>query len=494
MSGAEQLAGGSPVDALAGGRAAARSATAEIDGIIDPEVLWDCTTCGACVEQCPVDIEHVDHIVDMRRYQVMIESEFPTELGGLFRNLENKGNPWGQNQKDRMAWAKDLAFEVPVITDELDPDHRVPVLGGLRRGVRRPGEEDHPGGRGADAHAPASGSRCSARGRPAPVTRPGGRATSSCSRCCAQATWRPSTTRSGPRAGTRKIVVTCPHCFNTLSNEYGDLGGHYEVIHHTQLLNRLVRDGGWWSKKPDRTEDVTYHDPCYLGRHNKVYIAAAGADRRRPGCTLKEMPRQQRPVVVLRRRRGADVDGGEDRQADQPGTHRRGPRHRRGDRSPPAARSARSCSPTASPQRQNEDRGETSRSSMSAQLLLAAVKRGDPAPDEKVDQLGDGAPGVDTTPCRAPRSTAPARPPPSPRTRKATSRWAAAARAGRRRRAPTRTRRRRRASTRAAADVEPGGAGRRVVGCARGRHRGVEQGPAAGDRPGGRLCRPTVPR
>ena len=95
----------------------------EIGGIIDPEVLWDCTTCGACVEQCPVDIEHVDHIVDMRRYQVMIESEFPSELGGLFRNLENKGNPWGQNSKDRLAWAKDLPFEVPVITDTIDPDH-----------------------------------------------------------------------------------------------------------------------------------------------------------------------------------------------------------------------------------------------------------------------------------------------------------------------------------------------------------------------------------
>jgi heterodisulfide reductase subunit C len=86
--------------------------TAETGGVIDPDVLWSCTTCGACVEQCPVDIEHVDHIVDMRRYQVMIESEFPSELGTLFRNLENKGNPWGQNQSARMDWAKGLDFEV----------------------------------------------------------------------------------------------------------------------------------------------------------------------------------------------------------------------------------------------------------------------------------------------------------------------------------------------------------------------------------------------
>src|SRR5205823_2388243 len=83
-------------------------------GVIDPDVLWSCTSCGACVEQCPVDIEHVDHIVDMRRYQVMIESAFPSELNGMFKNLENKGNPWGQNAKDRLAWTEDLDFEVPV--------------------------------------------------------------------------------------------------------------------------------------------------------------------------------------------------------------------------------------------------------------------------------------------------------------------------------------------------------------------------------------------
>src|SRR6202000_3118823 len=83
-------------------------------GVIDPDVLWSCTTCGACVEQCPVDIEHVDHIVDMRRHQVLIESEFPSELGVLFRNLENKGNPWGQNARDRMDWSKKLGFEVNV--------------------------------------------------------------------------------------------------------------------------------------------------------------------------------------------------------------------------------------------------------------------------------------------------------------------------------------------------------------------------------------------
>ncbi|MGW0329297.1 (Fe-S)-binding protein, partial [Nocardia sp. NPDC003183] len=92
----------------------------DVHGIIDPEVLWSCTTCGACVEQCPVDIEHVDHIIDMRRYQVLIESEFPSELAGLFKNLENKGNPWGQNSKDRLNWIKEVDFDIPVFGKDAD--------------------------------------------------------------------------------------------------------------------------------------------------------------------------------------------------------------------------------------------------------------------------------------------------------------------------------------------------------------------------------------
>jgi Fe-S oxidoreductase len=88
--------------------------------VIDAETLWSCTNCGACVEQCPVDIEHVDHIIDMRRYQVLIESEFPSELAGLFKNLENKGNPWGQNSKDRLNWINEMDFEIPVFGKDAD--------------------------------------------------------------------------------------------------------------------------------------------------------------------------------------------------------------------------------------------------------------------------------------------------------------------------------------------------------------------------------------
>ena len=126
---------------------------AEDGGVIDPDVLWSCTTCGACVEQCPVDIEHVDHIVDMRRYQVLIESNFPAEAGVMLRNLENKGNPWGAPPNTREDWTKGLDFEVPRVDGRRRL--RVPVLGRLRRRVRGPGQEDHPRG----GHAAARGGR-----------------------------------------------------------------------------------------------------------------------------------------------------------------------------------------------------------------------------------------------------------------------------------------------------------------------------------------------
>ncbi len=263
----------------------------QVGGIIDPAVLWDCTTCGACVDQCPVDIEHVDHIVDMRRYQVMIESEFPSELGGLFRNLENKGNPWGQNNSDRMAWAKDLDFDVPVVTDVLDPDTEylfwVGCAGAFddraRKTTRAVAELMD---RAAVGFAVlGTGETCTGD----PARRAGNEFLF---QMLAQAAVETINDAFGERT-TRKIVVTCPHCFNTLSNEYGDLGGHYEVIHHTQLLNRLVRDRRLVVKKdPDRaaSADVTYHDPCYLGRHNKVYSPPRELIEA-SGLTLTEMPR-----------------------------------------------------------------------------------------------------------------------------------------------------------------------------------------------------------
>ena len=186
--------------------------TAEQGGVIDPDVLWSCTTCGACVEQCPVDIEHVDHIVDMRRHQVLIESEFPSELGALFRNLENKGNPWGQNARNRLDWTKKLGFDVQIFDGRAGAGGGVPVLDRLRGRVRRRRAEDRAGhrraaapgrgqlrgaGPGGDLHRrprPALGQRV-----PVPDARPAERR--SAQRACSRAA-SPAPARSSPRART----------------------------------------------------------------------------------------------------------------------------------------------------------------------------------------------------------------------------------------------------------------------------------------------------
>lgn len=269
--------------------------TAEMNGVIDPGVLWDCTTCGACVEQCPVDIEHVDHIVDMRRYQVMIESEFPSELAGLFKNLENKGNPWGQNGRDRMAWAKDLDFEVPVISGELDEETEylfwVGCAGAFEDKAKKTTQAIAELLHIAGVKFAVLGTEETCTGDPA--RRAGNEFLF---QMLAQQNVEVLNAAFGERT-SRKVVVSCAHCFNTMLNEYPDLGGRYEVVHHTQLLNKLVREKKLTAVKRVTPESgplssTTYHDPCYLGRHNKVYepprdlILATGME-------FTEMPRNQ---------------------------------------------------------------------------------------------------------------------------------------------------------------------------------------------------------
>jgi Fe-S oxidoreductase len=266
--------------------------SADAGGVIDPDVLWSCTTCGACVEQCPVDIEHVDHIVDMRRYQVMIESEFPTELGVLFRNLENKGNPWGQNNSARLDWAKDLDFEVPVFDGELADDveyvYWVGCAGAFdenaRKTVRATAELLHLAG----VRYVVLGTEETCTGDPA--RRSGNEFLF---QMMAQQTVETlNAVFEGREPTQRKIVTTCPHCMNTLGREYPQLDGHYQVVHHTQLLNKLVREGKLTPVKPvdGAGPAVTYHDPCYLGRHNKVYTPPRELVEA-TGTTLTEMPR-----------------------------------------------------------------------------------------------------------------------------------------------------------------------------------------------------------
>jgi Fe-S oxidoreductase len=262
--------------------------TAELGGVIDPDVLWSCTTCGACVEQCPVDIEHVDHILDLRRFQVLVESSFPSEAGTMLKNLENKGNPWGMSARARLDWTKDLDFEVPVFGQDVEDLAEVDYLywvgcaGALedraKKTTRAFAELLHIAG--VKFAILGDGETCSGD----PARRLGNEFVF---QMMAQ-----QNVEVLNEAGADKtvIVATCPHCFNSLSREYPQLGGTYEVVHHTQLLDRLVQEGRLTPVTPI-DQLVTYHDPCYLGRHNKVYTPPREILANVPALRTQEMHR-----------------------------------------------------------------------------------------------------------------------------------------------------------------------------------------------------------
>jgi Fe-S oxidoreductase len=260
----------------------------EVGGVIDPDVLWSCTTCGACVEQCPVDIEHVDHIVDMRRYQVLIESSFPAEAGVMLRNLENKGNPWGAPQSTREDWTKGLGFEVPRVgeVDDFEYLFWVGCAGAFedraKKTTRAVATLLHEAG--VSFAILGEGETCTGD----PARRIGNEFVFQM--LAQQNVETLNEAFEGREKSKRKIVATCPHCFNTLGNEYGQLGGEFEVVHHTQLLAHLVATGRLTPVQPI-DGDVTYHDPCYLGRHNRVFTPPREVLGAAVGRGITEMPR-----------------------------------------------------------------------------------------------------------------------------------------------------------------------------------------------------------
>jgi Fe-S oxidoreductase len=253
-------------------------------GVIDPDVLWSCTNCGACVQECPVDIEHIDHIDDMRRHQVLIESAFPVEAAGMLKNLENKGDPWGMGSARRGEWMTELDFEVPVVDGRIPDDVEylfwVGCAGALedraRKTTKAIAELLHTAGVRFAVLGPAE--TCTGD----PARRMGNEFVYT---MLAQ-----QNIETLNEAGARTVVASCPHCFNSLSREYPQLGGDYQVIHHTQLLAKLVAEGKLTPVTPI-DEKITYHDPCFLGRHNKVYSPPRQIMDQVPGVQPQEMHR-----------------------------------------------------------------------------------------------------------------------------------------------------------------------------------------------------------
>jgi Fe-S oxidoreductase len=230
-----------------------------VPNAVTDEVVWDCVTCGACVRECPVSIEHIDHIIDLRRYLVMAEARFPAEADPMMRDIERSSNPWGKAQQERADWSEGLGVRV------LQPGEPAPeVLYWV--GCAASFDER------ARASAISTAKLLKSAGVDFAILGPREACTGDPARRMGNEyvfqEFAQQNTETLNEAGVKKIVTSCPHCFNTLANEYPDFGGSYDVVHHSELLSELVRDGKITPTQGDTK--ITYHDSCYLARHNDV--------------------------------------------------------------------------------------------------------------------------------------------------------------------------------------------------------------------------------
>ncbi|NRA65596.1 MAG: (Fe-S)-binding protein [Pseudobacteriovorax sp.] len=255
-----------------------------IRGFISTEELWSCTTCGACMEACPLYIEHIPAIVDMRRYLTLTEGDFPEELANTYKNLENNSTPWAFSPSTRADWAKGL--DVTTMSEKSDVEYLfwVGCAGSYDERYKKVSKSIVDIMNKANLSFSILGTEEKCNGDTA--RRLG-------NEYLADMQIRENV-ETFKKYGVKKVVTGCPHCFNTIKNEYPDFGYETEVIHHSELIKNLVADKKIQpSSLPENAEETTYHDSCYLGRHNEVYSEPREAISEIPGIKLKEMPRNK---------------------------------------------------------------------------------------------------------------------------------------------------------------------------------------------------------